>query len=457
MFNRKEEARYRCPRPQPAARSPLNDQEREIRRLRRQAFANDFFAQLDLARRYERANETDANIADPIESAVWNAMALANQDGYAPINRAVRRGLGGWRPLSRYDDCRAWERHNAYETLERQLSRMSTTERDEVRNRVIYVLSTMDAEGYRTLARLYDDLYGPFGEPQDNAQAVEAAALKRSRDGSRGPRAVTTLFPRNDVDAYLYNYLAMQTGDISAYVLLRDFERSTPSRANYGSFVEGKAKSWVPPFEFYPLAEPPSGVPHSDQSRPRGDAYDYALSRIQELPFQHVSDALLYLGEIQRPVGSAAGMAQGEIDSFKNTLGHAEGGPMSNLERVRAVQLAAIHGSSRAQLVLAVMYAEGIGVPIDYARSFHWFSEAERQGSPEAKFAMSTMFALGVSGVADQNKAMAVVYRIDSALAGFKPTVARMQAVFSQAARGAPTAYERRSRGAERRPYEARQ
>lgn len=457
LFNGKEEARYRCPRPQASPRSELNDQEREIRRLRRQAFANDFFAQLDLARRYERANETDANIEDPIESAVWNAMALANQDGYAPINRAVRRGLGGWRPLSRYDDCRAWERHNAYETLERQLSRMSTTERDEVRNRVIYVLSTMDAEGFRTLARLYDDLYGPFGEPQDNAQATEASGLKRSRDGSRGPRAVTTLFPRNDVDAYLYNYLAMQTGDISAYVLLRDFERSMPNRANYGAFVEGKAKRWVPPFEFYPLAEPKSGVPHSDQSRPRGDAYDYALSRIHELPFKHVSDALLYLDLIQRPVGSAGDMAQGEIDSLKNTLGHADGGAMTDLERVRAVQLAAIHGSSKAQLVLAVMYAEGIGVPTDYARSYHWFAEAAQQGSPEAKFAMSTYLALGVAGVADQNKAMAVVFRIDSALAGFKPTLVRLQAVARHVPAGAPETYERRTRGSDRRSYEARQ
>jgi len=462
LFGGKSESRYACPRPQGISglQPGFNDQEKEIRHLRRLAFQNDFFAQLELGKRYQAVRAVDKNIEDPIESAVWNAMALANQDGYAPINRAVRRGIGGWRPLSRYDDCRGWERHNAYETLERQLSRMSTTERDEVRNRIIYILSTMDAVGYRTLARLYDDLYGPFGEPQDNPQAVEASSLRRAGDGSRGPRSVTTLFPRNDVDAYLYNYLAVQTGDISAYVLLKDFERSTPSRANYGAFVEAKAKRWVPPFEFYPPDAPASGVPHSDESRPRGDAYDYALSRMAtEMPFKHVSDALLYLGVIQRPVSSGEAMAQGEVDTLKGMLGLAQGTRLTNVDKVRAIQLAAINGSARAQLVLAVMYSEGVGVPADYARSFHWFAEADRQGSPEAKFAMSTYFALGVEGVADQDKAEAVVYRIDSALAGFHPTVSRMRAVLAQVSRGGRPTYRdsRRYGGGDRSEYEGRQ
>ncbi len=460
LFPGKAEARYACPRPQGVngIQPGFNDQEREIRQLRRLAFQNDFFAQLELARRYKAERAVDKNIEDPIESAVWNAVALSNQDGYAPINRAVRRGIGGWRPLSRYDDCRGWERHNAYEQLERQLSRMSTTERDEVRNRIIYVLSTMDAVGYRTLARLYDDLYGPFGEPQDNAQAVEASSLRRSSDGARGRRSVTSLFPRNDVDAYLYNYLAVQTGDISAYVLLKDFERSAPNRANYGAFVEAKAKRWVPPFEFYPPDSPAGGVPHSDESRARGDAYDYALSRMAEMPFKHVSDAMLYLGVIQRPVASAEALAQGEIDALKGSLGNAQGTRLTNLEKVRAIQLAAISGSSRAQLVLAVMYAEGVGVPADYARSFHWFAEADRQGSPEAKFAMSTYFALGVEGVADQDKAKAVVYRMDSALAGFHPTVTRLQAVLAQVSRGGRPIYDhRRYGGGDRSNYEGRQ
>jgi len=116
-------------------------------------------------------------------------------------------------------------------------------------------------------------------------------------------------------------------------------------------------------------------------------------------------------------------------------LGHPMESRLSYLERVRAVQLAATNGSSEAQLVLAVMYSEGIGVPADYARAYHWYEEAARQGSPEAKFALSTFFALGVAGVADQDKAEAVVQRIDSALSGFGPSASRLQAVLAQVSR----------------------
>ena len=48
---------------------------------------------------------------------------------------------------------------------------------------------------------------------------------------------------------------------------------------------------------------------------------------------------------------------------------------------------------------------------------------------------MSTYFALGVSGVADQDKAAAVAVRIDSALAGFGPSASRLQAVLAQVSR----------------------
>jgi hypothetical protein len=426
-------AAYACPRPAgvTGAQPGFNDQEREIRYLRRLGFENDFFAQLELGKRYQAVRAVDKNLEDPIESAVWYAMALTNPQGYSPINRAVRAGFFGWRPLSRYDDCRAWERHNAYENLDRLLSQMSTNEQEKVRERVIYILSTMNADGFRTLARLYDDLYGPFGEPADNEQALEALG-RLDGDGRRAYRAATNLFPRNDVDAYLYNYLAMQTGDVGAYVLLKDFERSSVSRANYAVTVEAKANRWVPPFEFYPPNAPQSGVPYSDESRPRGDAYEYALGRMREMPFVHIGRAMQYIGVTQIVPLNSGQVSQRQVETLQAMLGLPMNGRLDYLLEVRAIQYAAINGSAQAQLVLAVMYAEGVGVPPDYARSFYWFSEADRQGSPEAKFAMSTYFALGVEGVADQDKAKAVVYRMDSALSGFRPSVDRIRAVLAQ-------------------------
>ncbi|NBB51840.1 sel1 repeat family protein [Rhizobium sp. CRIBSB] len=429
-----------CPRPASVTGAEFNAQETGLRLLRRAAFRGDFFAQLELGSRYGALRATDKNIEDPIESSVWLAMALANEEGFAPINRVDRGMFGGFKPLSRYDDCRAFERHTAYERLNRNLSQMTREEQEAVRDRVIYVLSTQDAEGFRTLARLHDGLYGPYGEPEDNREAREALGrgVSKDSDGRRrrgGYWAAVNLFPRNDVDAYLYNYLAVQTGDIGAYVLLKDFERSTPGRAQYARFVEAKARQWTPPFEFYPNTAPVSGVPFSDESRPRGDAYEYALSRMGELPFLHIGKALRYLGVVDVPPLKPEDLSKRQVETLEAMLGHATEGRLSMQERVRAVQLAASNGSSEAQLVLAVMYSEGIGVPTDYARAYRWYAEAARQGSPEAKFALSSFFALGVAGVADQDKAEAVVQRIDSALSGFGPSASRLQAVLAQVSR----------------------
>lgn len=429
-----------CPRPASLTGAEFNAQESGLRALRRAAFRGDFFAQLELGGRYAALRATDKNIEDPIESSVWYAMALANEEGFAPINRVERGLFGGFKPLSGYDDCRAFERHTAYERLNNQLGQMTREEQEAVRDRVIYVLSTQDAEGFRTLARLHDGLYGPFGEPEDNPQAREAWGRggdqrggQRRRRGGYG--AAINLFQRNDVDAYLYNYLAVQTGDVGAYVLLKDFERSTPGRSRYSRFVEAKARQWTPPFEFYPNTAPASGVPFSDESRPRGDAYEYALSRMTELPFVHVGRAMRYLGIVDTVPARPEDLSKRQIETLEAVLGHPMESRLSYLERVRAIQLAATNGSSEAQLVLAVMYSEGIGVPADYARAYHWYQEAARQGSPEAKFALSTFFALGVAGVADQDKAEAVVQRIDSALSGFGPSAGRLQAILNQVSR----------------------
>ena len=247
FWQRSESASNACPRPASLTGSEFNAQETGLRALRRAAFRGDFFAQLELGGRYAAIRATDKNIEDPIESATWYAMALANDEGYAPINRVDRGGFGGWRPLSKYDDCRAFERHMAYQRLDRQLGQMTREEQEAVRDRVIYVLSTQDAEGFRTLARLHDGLYGPFGEPEDNREAREAwgrdeGGLNRADRRRRGYQAATSLFPRNDVDAYLYNYLAVQTGDVGAYVLMKDFEKSAPRRDQYSRFVEAKAR-----------------------------------------------------------------------------------------------------------------------------------------------------------------------------------------------------------------------
>lgn len=430
-----------CPRPQTSSGSQpqFNAQQIEIRTLRRRGFTGDFFAQLERARRYQGERAADKNLEDDVEAAVWYALALANSEGYTPIAANSRRAPQGENKVSRFDDCRAVERKMAYRSLDRVLSRMTSEEQEKVRNRVIYVLSTQGAEGYRTLARMHDGFFGPYGEPTDNRQATEA----RGRPNKPGTPAALNLFPRNDIDAYLYNYLAVQTGDVGAYVMLKDFERSSAKRAADGAYVEQKARRWTPTYEFYPPEAPQSGVPHSDESDQYNDGQQAALHRLRELPFVHIAEALTYLRVTPKPVFNENALYPGDIQSFQAMIGRPQTGLFQPIEKVRAIQYAAVNGSPKAQLVLAVMYSEGVGVPRDYARAFYWYAEADKQGSAEAKYAMSTFFSLGVSGVADQDKAGAVVYQIDAALSGFKPSAGRLQQVLAQVSRPRPTPRDR--------------
>lgn len=241
------------------------------------------------------------------------------------------------------------------------------------------------------------------------------------------------------MDVYQFNYLAAQSGDVAGFVMLKDFERSSPGRAALGSDAEAKAKRWTPPFEFYPPEAPESGLPHSDESAPIGEAAALALSRLDELPFLHVGHALAFLQVIPKPILTKAELSTTEAQTFQAMLGRPMTGRLSPLEEVRAIQYAAVSGQARSQLTLAVMYAEGVGLPRDYARAFYWFSQADRQGSPEAKYAMSTFFSLGMEGVADQDKASAVVYQIDGALAGFKPSAQRLRELLAQVSRAPRT------------------
>jgi TPR repeat protein len=431
-----------CPRPQSTFgdQPQFGAQQLEIRFLRERGFRDDFFSELELARRYEGARAADKNLEDPVESAVWYALALVNESGYSPI---ASHGQDHWNgPLAvvaHFDDCRAFERADAYHKLDYLLSRMDSDERDKVRDRVTYILTTRGADGFRTLARLHDGAFGPFGEPLDNEQGRWA---RGGVSGQIGAPNALGLFTRSDVDTYLYDYLAAQTGDVGAYVLLRDFQNAHGGGA-FTNAVEAKADRWVPPYEFYPPEAPESGVPHSDESKPVSDAEDAALARIGELPFTHVADALTFLRVTAHPVPHESDLPPSSIKAFQAMLGRPQTGFLTPLERVRAIQYAATNGSAHAQLVLAVMYSEGVGVPCDYARAYHWYEQADKQGSGEAKFAMSQYFSLGVQGVADQDKAKAVILQLDAALSGFHPSEDKLQAILNRVYRAPHARFER--------------
>jgi TPR repeat protein len=407
----------------------MGGQESEVRELRRRAFAGDFFAQIELAHRYEGQRSTDQNLRDPVESAVWYAAALSNTDGWSGVDRpmATPQAPNFWNSIVFWQSpdpayaqpalsCRDRERQDAYSRLETLAGDLTGPDRERVRDRAIYLLSTQGARGYLTLSRMYDRRYATFGEPWSDPVASSVNVTNTS-----------AIFVRSDADAWLYNYLAAGTGDIGGYVALSQFEAMYPDKADA---LAAAANRWTPPFEFYP-PEPPENKPgaeqYSDESRPGDGADEYALREFTAVPFVHVGRALDFLQVTHGVPVNVSDLDGHGIEAFHELIGEPAKAPFSLLDGVRAIQLAAVRGSVDAQLVLAVMYSEGIGVRADYARSLKWFEDAAHQGSPAAQFAVSTYFALGAEGVADQDKAAAVAARLASAVEGFHPSAERMR------------------------------
>jgi TPR repeat protein len=421
-----------CPRPTPAPAPPgFGGQEYEIRDLRRRAFAGDFFAQVDLAHRYTSTRSIDANLKDPVESAVWYATALANQDGWSGVDRPLATqpqqncvlffcgaGPGGQSAYAptQISTCRDLARQEAYQNLEALASNFTGFERQEVRDRVIYLLATQGSKGYLTLSRMYDRNYATFGEPWSDPVAAQANVTNTS-----------AIFVRSDADAWLYDYLAAGTGDVAAYMALKNFETNFPDKAEA---LVPAANRWTPPFEFYP-PEPPENKTgaeqYSDESRITDAADEYALRAFEAVPFVHVSRALCFLQVAHCECNSLHELDPHAAGAFHAMIGEPIQDPFTLVDGVRAIQLAAVRGSADAQLLLAVMYSEGIGVRADYARSLKWFEAAAHQGSPAAQFAVSNYFALGVEGVSDQDKAAAVAQRLASAVDGFHPSAQRLR------------------------------
>lgn len=78
---------------------------------------------------------------------------------------------------------------------------------------------------------------------------------------------------------------------------------------------------------------------------------------------------------------------------------HATGSPPIDIsaENLQTLQAQAAQGNALAQLSLGVMYADGKGVPQDYATARKWYEKAAAQGNALAQYYLGRMYFHGES------------------------------------------------------------
>ena len=72
-----------------------------------------------------------------------------------------------------------------------------------------------------------------------------------------------------------------------------------------------------------------------------------------------------------------------------------QGVPQDYAEAIRWYRQAAEQGNAEAQFNLGLMYAQGQGVPQDHAEAVRWFRLAAEQGNTDARFNLRVMDAQG--------------------------------------------------------------
>ncbi|MBS0469567.1 MAG: sel1 repeat family protein [Proteobacteria bacterium] len=363
---------------------------------------NDFLAQAKLGDIYD--NASDSRYYDPVEAYVWYFLAARN--------RTARRGY--------WDDeaadiigarrARAWAKQGEI------LLTLSTEERVQARNRIVYILSCRGAEGFIDLGRI------------TRTNNDDDDGWRRGRRGGGSYNNDSAIVP-NDADALIYFHIADALGSPLGRAYLNPVEGDLRRSAIGAKLVEKQARDfhfWFPPYEFYPEGDAPGGVPLSDECLPNLE-HQRALILASAIPAPAGLHALAFLGFRGR----------GAIAQFQASLAEEPSDRLTAAELVRAIQMAAQNGDAESQNTLGVMYSKGTGVVINYARAEYWFQKAADQRYAAALYHLGVLYKVGPPGI-DQDLHKANDYMTSSALAGFRPTMNQLGALLNAAAAQPP-------------------
>ncbi len=376
--------------------------EAAVRAWRKAGWRADFLADVKLGDIY--ANSADSRFYDPVEAYVWFYLAGRDRAG-----RSFDEAAG--------DVIRDRRRH-AFDKQQEIFLGLSTEERGQARDRIVYILACRGAAGFLELGRL-SRVHGRADDGDDDEDG-----------GGRGRRdSPPSVMAANDADALTYFHIADSLGSPLGGPYLSALEHDMRSSWLGQRIIERQAKTfhyWFPPFEFYPTGNAPGGVPLTDECEPNLE-HLRALALVPAVPPEAVRHALAFLGW----------KGASPVRDYQASLSEDVTGLLTAGQLVRAIQLAAYNGDAASQNTLGVMYAKGLGVLTNYARAEYWFAKAADQRYPAALYHLGVLYKVGPLGV-DQDLHKANDFMTSSAIAGFRPTMNQLGALLNAAASEPP-------------------
>ncbi len=430
---------------------------------------DDFFSQIALGDLYSG----DQSFADPVEAYVWYFMALRPDHRYRTDDAQADRTADGMR-------------QGAFDNMRRIFNSLTVEQRMEARSRIVYILASRGSEGFIALGKLHreystghrdrpwrprqrhmlkcyyerESIFSRFWRllaggrerppscrivrvPWGDDDGAPPNEVDAASSGDSEPSAIM----RSNADALMYFDIAVNLG----HPLAKDYTGSHQAAMSQVGDISGivaeaaaRARNWTPSFEYYPGATA-GGVPHSDESLP-SLAQRQALARVREIPFHAFEEALAFRGLLRGSRGfwhaSPAAMAQA-VRKFQSALNFEPTGFLFPSDAVRLIRMSAVDGDAVSQNRLGIMYAKGVGVPLNFPRAEKWFFLAAKQHYGEALYNLGVLYKVGPNGVM-QDKDKAARLFAESALAGFNPARCELRELLSQAGD------DRRNHGARR-------
>jgi hypothetical protein len=437
-------------------------EEAGIRIWRKNAWQDDdFLSAMRLGDIYDD-ERGDNKFYDPVEAYVWYYLATASDRIDGDIGDEYAR-----RVISN-------DFHRALAQQEKLMLLLSADQREQARNRLIYILACRGPDGFIKLGQIHSTMYGadsgppgprgsrgpnfggdyPVDSPDTYAAMGDVWHSERSfhdrawREYNYGDAAnarrmmgipTSSVIVPNDGEALMYFHIADNMGHPLAREYLRGLDAAVRSARGLGPRISAeaaeKAKYWVPFYEFYPPGDTASGVPHTDECRIGFDR-ERSLALVNAaVPPHDVQQALWFLGWTTTPFARWGGGDLKAVARFQATIGNDPTGRLTPLEVVRLIQTAAQRGDAASQNTLGVMYAKGIGVALNYVRAEYWFKKSGDQRYAAALYHLGVLYKVGPNGIR-QDLSKANDYMTASALAGFRPTMNQLYDLLGRADAG---------------------
>ncbi len=338
---------------------------------------------------------------DVVEAYVWTYLALINK----------QRSQGTLTVLTQELSTRLSDRFK--NDMPRIYNQMTSTQRRDAEQRIIYILASRGAEGFYRLGEIY------FACPRmlnwnpatNEVPAVADSVLCRYPNDAVARSPSASVFEEDPIDGLAYFMIAEELGYKYAATAKKKVEQlvngksctspqsgSPPasSGASYEHYcgeikdaADWMAELWEPPFEVYPK-------PYSDESRV-DSLKEAALARIGKIECASFQRALREVGFYRGEIDNACGPTTRKATlAYQASLGGPVTGELMPPQAVKLIRTAAVNGFAPSQFTLGYMYHYGYGVPVSYPRARTWFEKAANQRHPYALYNLGIMYRDGL-------------------------------------------------------------